>query len=369
MSNRFNQSLCWVSLFSLLAFALSSCAFPGTVSSSQQLPAVSQTQQTRVLPPIRFPQDEGAHNNLTEWWYYTGHLQATDASGATRRYGFELVVFQSLRSDLSPIYASHFAITDVTHDEFHYDQRRLLEPIPIPDGTSTKGIDLHVGDWSIQGLNGQDHLAATMKDYAIDLHLSGLKPATLHNDNGIITLGVAGFSYYYSRTRMQVSGTLTDHAQALKVTGLAWMDHQWGNFLAIGGGGWDWYSIQLHNDRELLVYFVRDATGKILSTYLEYIDTTGKYYPILSSALNATVLATWTSPITRITYPSGWRLTIDAPQLHATLTITPQVKNQELVASQSTGNIYWEGAVSVQGHGNGSVIDGEGYVELTGYSN
>ena len=145
------------------------------------------------------------------------------------------------------------------------------------------------------------------------------------------------------------------------------MDHQWGNFLASGAGGWDWYSIQLQNNTELMMYFIHDTTGKLLSTYSEYIDSAGKNVRISPSALKTTVLATWTSPMTGITYPSGWRLAIDAPQLHTTLMITPQLRNQELVTSQSTGNIYWEGAVSVQAQRNGATIDGEGYVELTGY--
>ena len=98
------------------------------------------------MPPVHFPQDEGAHNNLTEWWYYTGHLDATDTEGKSHRYGFELVVFQALRSDLPPVYAAHFAISDITHDEFHYDQRQVIEPnASFPDGTSTQGIDVHWG--------------------------------------------------------------------------------------------------------------------------------------------------------------------------------------------------------------------------------
>src|SRR5437764_51492 len=97
----------------LFSIILSSCGFPGLVSSAQQLPQVSQSTATRQLQPIRFPQDEAAHKNLTEWWYYTGHLQAITADGTTRHYGFELVVFQALRSDLPALYASHFAISDI----------------------------------------------------------------------------------------------------------------------------------------------------------------------------------------------------------------------------------------------------------------
>src|SRR5437867_11655140 len=87
-----------------------------------------------------------------------------------------------------------------------------------------------------------------MKNYALHIDLKGLKPATLHNGNGLITYGLGGFSYYYSRTRMSLSGTLVDHNQSLQVSGEAWMDHQWGNFLTLSGSGWDWFSIQLRSE-------------------------------------------------------------------------------------------------------------------------
>ncbi len=353
----------------LCVLLLSACSFPGLAETSAQLPAVKENQPAAQLPPVHFPQDEGAHNNLTEWWYYTGHFNATDASGKEHHYGFELVFFQALRSDLPAIYPAHFAISDITRNEFHYDQRRTTDYNgSIPDGKSTKGIDVHVGDWSVQGLNGHDHLVAQMKDYAIKLDLVGTKPATLHNGNGLITYGLGGFSYYYSRTHMAVSGTVLDHGQQLRVTGQSWMDHQWGNFLTLGGGGWDWYSIQLNNNTEMMLYFIRDATGAVISTYIGYIDANGKDTVIPANALHSTVLDTWTSPTTGITYPSGWRLEMNDPRLRASLVVKPALKNQELVVSNTTGNIYWEGAVSIDGQINSRSATGQGYVELTGYT-
>jgi predicted secreted hydrolase len=352
-----------------LVLILSSCSFPGIVSSSAQLPPAPQPQQAAPLPPIRFPQDEAAHEDLTEWWYYTGHLSATDTSGHLHRYGFELVIFQILRSDLPPVYAAHYAISDITRGEFHFAQQRVTEPnAVIPNSSSTAGIDEHVGDWSITGVNGSDTLVASMPNYAIHLNLSGLKPATLHNRNGLISLGVAGFSYYYSRTRMAVSGTLIDHNLPLTVTGLAWMDHQWGNFLALGGGGWDWFSVQLSNNTELMLYFIHDASGKTVSTYADYVDGNGNDTLIPVSAIQSTVLGHWTSPTTHAVYPSGWDLAIDAPQVRLALTLTPLLKDQELTAYQSTGSSYWEGDVNIQGQANGLPVQGEGYVELTGYA-
>jgi predicted secreted hydrolase len=348
---------------------LSSCGFPGVVSTSAQLPTVNVAPKATPLPPIRFPQDEAPHRDLTEWWYYTGHMNATVPGGQMHHYGFELVFFQALRGDLPPVYAAHFAISDITRGEFHFDQRRLTEPnAVISDGTSTSGIDVQIDDWSIKGTNGSDHLNAKMENYSLHIGLEGIKPATLHNRNGLITYGLGGFSYYYSRTRMLLSGTLVDHNQALQVTGEAWMDHQWGNFLTLSGGGWDWFSIQLTNNTEMMLYLIRDSTGKIISSYIGYIGPHAESILLPGSALDVTVLNHWRSPVTGANYPSGWKLEITDSKVRASLILLPELKDQELVVYHSTGNSYWEGAVSIQGQSAGKVVRGEGYVELTGYT-
>jgi predicted secreted hydrolase len=356
-------------LLIFLSLIFSSCGFPGVITTAEQLPVVNSTPQAQPLPPVRFPQDEAAHRDLNEWWYYTGHMNAVTPGGKMHHYGFELVFFQALRSDLPPFYAAHFAISDLTRGEFHFDQRRLIEPgAVIPDGTSTNGIRVSIGDWSIQGVNGLDHLAAGMANYTLHVDVLGLKPATLHNGNGLITYGLGGFSYYYSRTRMALSGTLIDHQQPLQVNGVVWMDHQWGNFLALGGGGWDWFSIQLNNGTEMMLYFIRDAMGKTISTYVEDIGPRADVHLLPAGALHVNVLDHWKSPVTGVNYPSGWHLAINNQQLQAELSLTPELKDQELVVYQSTGNSYWEGAVSISGQSAGQVVQGEGYVELTGYT-
>lgn len=357
-------------LLTLLAFTilLSSCGFPGIVSTSAQLPTVNLSPTETPLPPVHFPQDEAAHRDLTEWWYYTGHMNAIMPGGQVRHYGFELVFFQALRGDLPPVYAAHFAISDITRGEFHFDQRRLIEPDAlIPDGTSTSGIDVRINDWSIKGVNGFDHLAANMVHYNVRLELRSLKSPILHNGNGLITYGLGGFSYYYSRTRMSLSGMLVDHDQPLQVSGEAWMDHQWGNFLTLAGGGWDWFSIQLGNNTEMMLYLIRDASGRTISSYVGYIGPSAEIVLLPASALKVTVLGHWRSPVTGADYPSGWRVDINDPQVQASLVLIPELKDQELVVLQSTGNSYWEGAVSIQGQSAGQMVKGEGYVELTGY--
>lgn len=353
----------------VLVFAMTSCAFPGLSTTSVQLPTVEHDQVTPELPPVRFPDDEGSHDYLTEWWYYTGHFEATDTTGQRRQCGFELVFFQASRSDLPLAFPAHFAISDLTREEFHYDQRLISKPREqVPDNQATQGIDLSVGDWSIQGQDGRDHLKATMSSYAIDIQLTGSKPPVLHNGQGLITSGLNGFSYYYSRTNMAITGTIVDHGQSFQVTGLGWMDHQWGNFLTSGQGGWDWYSLQFADHTELMLYTIHDTAGTVVATYGGYINASGESIVLPPDSFSLTAQEQWTSPPTGITYPSGWLFESKDKRFPASFTIEPALKDQELVVLETTGNIYWEGSVAIQGQKNGQPLTGRGYVELTGYA-
>lgn len=354
-------------LLALLAFVVAGCAAPGTIANAGQLPAAPPRPTAAPLPPVQFPQDEAPHRDLTEWWYYTGHLHGTDAQGHAHTYGFELTFFQNLRGTFPPYYAAHFAISDLTRGQFHYDQRVALGSLAaLPPPGSTNGFDLTAGGWRMAGLGGHDHLSASMDGYAFDLALTAQKPPVLHGGNGIITYGLAGFSYYYSRPLIAITGTLTDHGALVAVTGTAWMDHQWGNFLSLAGAGWDWYSIQLDNNTEYMLYIIRDSQKRPLSTVGTSVAPDGSAAEIPASTIAIQPTGSWTSPVTGGVYPSGWTVHITTQQLD--LTLTPALRDQELVTAASTGVAYWEGAVTISGTVAGHAVAGEGYVELTGYA-
>jgi predicted secreted hydrolase len=351
----------------LLAVILAGCATPGTLAGSGHLPPAPPQPTPTPLPPVRFPQDEAPHHDLTEWWYYTGHLHGADAAGHAHAYGFELTVFQVLRGQFPPYYAAHFAVSDLTRGQFHYDERTLIAaPSAIPPAGSRDGFNLNVGGWSMHGLSGHDHLSAAMDGYAIDLGLTGRKPAVLHDGTGLITYGLGGFSYYYSRPLMAIAGALTDHGAPIPVTGIAWMDHQWGNFVALAGIGWDWFSIQLDNNTEYMLYIIRDSTHRPVSTVGTFVAPDGTAAVVPATTISVRATGSWTSPVTGGVYPSGWTVSITSRGL--TLTLTPDLRDQELVTARSTGTAYWEGAVSITGAFAGRRVTGQGYVELTGYA-
>ena len=51
----------------------------------------------------------------------------------------------------------------------------------------------------------------------------------------------------------------------MKVTGEAWMDHQWGDFATYQEGGWDWFAVQLDDGTDVMLYLIRDADGEYAS--------------------------------------------------------------------------------------------------------
>lgn len=357
-------------VLALLVLLLSGCGLPGTIPTGGHLEGAAVASTPAPLPPVRFPQDEAPHHDLTEWWYYTGHVEGQDAGGKTHEYGFELTFFQTLRGAFSPYYAAHFAISDLSAGAFHFDQRAAFEPASvIPPKGSQGGFNITLGNWNIQGLNGTDHLQATTPGYQIDFHLAATKPVVLEGKDGLITYGTSGFSYYYSRTRMALTGTLVDHGEKLQVTGQTWMDHQWGNFVSLLGAGWDWYSLQLDNDTEYMLYVIRDSQKHPIATLGTYVAADGSASEIPAVDISIHALSSWTSPHTGGVYPSGWDITImNGFQDQLRLTLTPQLLDQELVTTQSTGNAYWEGSVQMHGSLGSLPVAGLGYVELTGYA-
>lgn len=350
----------------LLSVLLAACG--GSTASPNEgadaAPTATSAATAFLAPPVEiapvvFPDDEAPHDNLTEWWYYTGHLFTADGS----RYGFEYVIFQAQRGSFPPVFAAHLALTDSANQRFVYDQRIGQNTAPA----AASGFALALGDWQMAGLDGSDVLSATMTDgsVGIDLTLEGEKEAVLHNGIGYVDFGPAGGSYYYSRTRIAVEGTVLLDGREQEVTGEAWFDHQWGDFISVGAGGWDWFSVQLADGDDLTISLVRDEDAAITIAYGTYVAADGTVTHLETDDIDVRATETWTSPHTGAVYPSRW--TVNVPTQNLTLDVVPTMHDQELDTSASTFVIYWEGEVTAVGTRAGAPVEGLGYVELTGY--
>jgi predicted secreted hydrolase len=336
--------------------------------------------------PVELPRDDAPHDRLTEWWYYTGHLR--DEAGG--RWGFEYVIFRAERGGFPVSWASHLALTDETGDRFLYAQRAEIGPQAdrAPDEVDAFALavsgfdptreDATVGEpWAMGGSNGTDRLQATaavdevagsgdLTAFGLDLLVRATKPAALHDVDGWIDFGSAGSSYYYSRTAMDATGSIEVDGDRLSVEGTAWFDHQWGDFIAVGGGGWDWFAINLDDGTDLTLSLVRDADGSYPLVYGTLVDAAGGTRHLDAGAFSVDVTATWTSPRTGAEYPAGWRIAVPGEDL--TIELAPTVDDQELDTRATTGVVYWEGSQRVDATRDGATLGGEAYVELTGYA-
>lgn len=384
-----------VAILGILAVIIAACSGPILANPPASQPVVPTTSpRPSRLPdpqPIDFSRDDGAHDRLTEWWYYTGHL-ADDAGG---RWGFEFVIFRAERGGFPVTWASHFALTDEVAGTFRYDQRTVVGPqvdrsaeeqqpfffiLPDPNApvftepTAQPSIlqgSLLSTSWVMSGSSGSAELRAAMDDgrLGIDLRAAASPniPPVLHAGNGWIDFGPAGGSYYYSRPRLSVVGNLAADGLPHPVHGTAWFDHQWGDFISVGGGGWDWFAVNLDDGTDLTISLVRAADGSTPLVYGTLVDGSGHATNLDRTAFEviADPARTWTSPATGATYPAGW--TIRIPGEGLVIDLTPTVANQELDTRATTGVVYWEGSQVVSATRNGVPVGGQAYVELTGY--
>ena len=246
---------------------------------------------------MTFPRDDGPHDAKVEWWYFTGHLFTEEGD----RYGFEYVIFRARDGNLVG-YASHFAITDNPRQQFHFDQRLRAAAGVAGDAAV---LDLDLSGWTMRGGGGQFALAADMPDYAMRLDVETTKPAALHDGDGYIDYGNGTASYYYSWTRMDVTGALDLGQGWQRVSGEAWMDHQWGDFATYQEGGWDWFSVQLEDGTDVMLYLIRGADGNTLRVDGSIVSRDGEFSVLGEGDFAITADGQWASPGHRDDVPLG----------------------------------------------------------------
>jgi predicted secreted hydrolase len=341
--------------------------------------AVATTFQAALAPyTFHFPRDHAAHDRYrTEWWYFTGHVQTPRG----RRFGFELTFF---RLGLEPrpsawragesrwyayqLYPAHLAITDETAHQFFYAQTLARDALGA-GYASQRRLDVRANGWTLTGTNAVRPVMRLHADdggNGLDLVLDSIKPPAIHGIDGVSRKGPCRTcaSHYYSFTHLLVSGTIERTGVRYAVTGRAWMDHEFGSDeLGPNQVGWDWFSIQLDDDREIMLYRLRERGGTTTpQSSGSIVDPHGavRYLPL--SAFSIVATGSWRSPHTGARYPSGWIVNVSGV---GRFSLVPVMRDQEL--ADPGGTSYWEGAVEVRDARTGAAR-GAGYVELTGYA-
>ena len=355
-----------------------------SASVSDTLSSKADERFARVLEPMtfQFPRDHGAHPEYQiEWWYYTGNLHTDDG----KAFGYQLTFFRFALTPQMPerashfatnqVYMAHFAVTDAANNEYFCFERRSRGAGGLAGATGNPIYKVWLEDWSATGVEpGVMRLRVPSTSDSIEketqiglsLDLRQTRPPILQGDRGFSQKGseLGNATYYYSFVGLETNGEITVNGKTVTVSGISWMDHEFGtSFLGEGFVGWDWFSLQLEDGMTLMLYCLRRTDQSCDPQTFEgtIVHPDGQQLRIGTKDFTLTPTHQWTSPESRATYPSGWQITF--PELKIALQVEPLIPNQEFRASFT----YWEGAVEVRGQIDGTAVDGQGYVELTGY--
>jgi predicted secreted hydrolase len=357
---------------------------------------------------FNFPRDHAAHPDFRqEWWYFTGNVQTSEG----RRYGYELTFFRIALHPQKPdagvtqvvelgavssgqnnktgdksswrtnqVYMAHLTLSDIENNKFYDGEQFSRDAMGLAGasvyfnekitGESTQ-LKVWLNDWSAKSTGNNVFpitIKASAEDFGIKLTLEQSKPIVLQGNNGLAVKGdnPGNASYYYSITRMATSGEVEIGAEKFTVSGNSWFDREWSTSqLEPEQEGWDWYSLQLDDNRDIMFYSMRRKDGSLdLHSAGALVEGDGQVKYLAANEVNIEVIRQWHSNATNITYPAGWKIYIPSETLE--LQVTPSIDDQEL---NNTAVRYWEGSVKISGKykNNNRIVAGKGYVELAGY--
>jgi predicted secreted hydrolase len=335
----------------------------------------ADTQFAAVAPgkPVEWPQDSGAHPAYrTEWWYATGWLDTPDH----QPLGFQITFFRSNTGkgnadaasesafDPSQLVIAHAALSDPSHGRLVHDQNIARQGFNLAYA-KTGNTDVKLDAWRmVRAQDGTYSVDADASGFALHLAFKPTQAPMIQGDNGYSRKGPlpSQASYYYSEPQLSVSGSVTrpGASSSVRVTGSAWLDHEWSStLLSPDAAGWDWLGANLDDGAALMAFKVRSRDGRAVWAHAALRDRAGHAQQFGPGDVDFTPLRTWRSPRTNTVYPVAMKVRVGAMQW----TLAPLIDDQELDSRDSTGALYWEGAVRLSGSASG-----RGYLELTGYA-
>ncbi|MEC9289883.1 MAG: lipocalin-like domain-containing protein, partial [Chloroflexota bacterium] len=152
-------------------------------------------------PLVTLPADEGPHDSAIEWWYFNGLL--TD--DRDQEYSYHYVTFQGEAVGAAVPHLLQASLGDHKAGRHLTGEQILLGSLD-PDAA---GVDAVVNGWVMQGDGEIYSLDFELGDYSLKLTAVSTKPPVLHQGSGLVHLGPAGDTFYYTRPRLDVKGIIT----------------------------------------------------------------------------------------------------------------------------------------------------------------
>jgi len=353
------------------------------------------------VPPseyqVHLPKDQYRHVEApTEWWWHIGTLKAGD-----RTFGFEI------NAAGYPGYGDEkFAFTQVmlsdVHNKKHYQESTVYRPLPAPapnvdfntwaESDPTKAWKVGLGDStppSYVAMNAPQadptknmRVAAHLFDQGTDIDFQ-LNLSQQGKPFMVFGTGLRGDpenpdhkNYYYSLTRLEVSGTIKIGAESFDVTGMTWMDHEYGYFGSPGDPvKWILQNAQLDNGWHLMNFVSlagdkpRPTVGTKMWSNMTLQDPQGNMYYLDESQQLASMTPTgrtWTSPWSDNEYFLEYLVEIIPWKV--TLTVTSLMDAQEfpshaLVGGKIVQSGIYEGVAAASGTFQGQQVSGTAWNE------
>jgi len=331
----------------------------------------SQAWKTYPYTPagslISFPADEGRHAaEPIEWWYTSGHL-----TGATtgKHYSYMLTYFYT------PQYIfDGFRILNICDEDiglFSDETKALTYNILATDRLDIEA-NIYLGGtetWHNKSGTGGNPLpfeyviSAQSESGTLNLVYNAVKPPLILGATGLLDLGSSDYSYYYSQTGNEVTGTITFNGISETVSGTGWIDRQYGIFNPSSGQQYEWFSVQLSNGMDFNIYNIFTADDEIPATpefniFAAYVDESTQY---TTSDFVIERLGYSYRPDSLRCYAREWRITSQANGVDITVTAT-HPDNEVALPFR-----FFEGSTTVTGTINGNAVTGQGFAELTHY--
>lgn len=306
-----------------------------------------EKRQLVQISEIELPKDQYAHSGApTEWWWHVGTLVSADG----RKFGFEINA-----AGMSTYAFTQIEITDVKKQ---CNYQKVTPIIPCPpnwaayDQTKPWFVQLNGpdtdptnGSIGMQEMNGTPLNMAVQASFVdatthtvckLNLQLAQQGPPLLVWGTGCNLVNPEGKTpitrnnYYYSLTHLKASGTITIGGEDIQVTGLTWMDHEYGVFPNGSGGGkviWLLQNLQVTNDLHL-------------SNYTQFGVMPQENVPMKSNATllqngKSTLVETTTTPMgptftsqKGVVYFMRFKVEINCPELLATFMVESSYPNQ-----------------------------------------
>jgi predicted secreted hydrolase len=317
---------------------------------------------------IEFPRDEGFHpDESSEWWYANGHLTGAVTG---HQYSFMLAYFHK------PVAVfDGFRILKITDETTHESYSQTLPCIYQILSTDSLHIlaSFLTADSTEEWVNQVDNqsvmlpfqylIRAFTDDASVHLSLDAKKPPLLIDEDGFLYQGSGNYTYYYSLTSLAANGMIVFGEVKENVTGISWIDRQYGNFDPYEDESYEWFSIRLKENIDLNIWNIFTPDNSIPDS---------KEYRICSVIIDDTVsftthdfqierLSYAFTPDSQRCYATSWSLISDTIDMDLLIEVNDE--NNEINIKE-IGLRFFEGSIRINGTIHDEVITGEGFTEL-----